>query len=122
MERILKDEFAALDREDKGAGSLITSLTRALKDSKVRQNAGKPTTGLSVDEIYGNVSVINFTGHDTTANTLAFSMALLAASPEVQTWVAQEVSAVVAQTNGNWEYARIYPQLVRCRAVLVSQL
>jgi hypothetical protein len=90
MERISKDEFAALERGNEGAGSLITSLTKALKASQVKLDAVKLQNGLSVNEIDGNIFVINFAGHDTTASTLAFSMALLATSPEAQAWLAQE--------------------------------
>jgi cytochrome P450 len=79
------------------------------------------TRGLSVDEIFGNIFVINFAGHDTTANTLAFTMILLAANPEVQDWVREEVRRVTkAMDVADWDYERLFPQLTRCRAVLVS--
>lgn len=68
------------------------------------------------------VSVTDFAGHDTTANTLAFTMALLATQPEIQDWVAEEVRDVVAYQSDDWEYSNLYPRLLRCRAVLVSKL
>ncbi|KAF2028304.1 cytochrome P450 [Setomelanomma holmii] len=93
MERMLADKTAAVERGETGAGSLMTSFE------------GSKSKGLSVEEIYGNIFVINFAGHDTTANTLAFSMALLATEPDMQAWVAEEVREVVS-TEQDWDYAQ----------------
>ena len=103
----------------------MTSFVRALdthqkEEAALKSNEGVPSKGLTVEEIFGNNFVINFAGHDTTANTLAFSMLLLAANPKVQDWVAEEVRQV---TKGNdsetWEYNELFSNLKRCRAVLV---
>ena len=75
--------------------------------------------GLSIDEIFGNIFVINFAGHDTTANTLAFAMLLLAANPEVQEWVAEELHTVTDRECETSEYNTSFPHLNRCKAVLV---
>jgi len=75
--------------------------------------------GLTVDEIFGNIFVINFAGHDTTANTLAFSMLLLAAHPDVQDWVAEELQELTP-ANEKWEYSFLFPKLNWCKAVLVK--
>lgn len=79
--------------------------------------------GLSVDEILSNLFVINFAGHDTTANTLTYSLYLLSVYPEVQDWLAEEISTV---TKGipveEWEYQELFPRLVRCRAILLETL
>lgn len=91
------DEESALKT---GTGSLMTSFVRALDihqrdellNMKSSSSGGQSQSkGLSIDEIFGNIFVINFAGHDTTANTLAFSMLLLAANPDVQDWVADEL-------------------------------
>ncbi|KAF2821233.1 cytochrome P450 [Ophiobolus disseminans] len=113
MERMLHEETEALGRGEQGAGSLMTAFVRALNTSGAGNDSSGLSKGLSVDEIYGNIFVINFAGHDTTANTLAFSMALLATQPEVQEWIADEVRRVVADGADDWEYADIYPQLIR---------
>ncbi len=74
-----------------------------------------------MSEILGNIFVINFAGHDTTANTLAFGMLLLAAHPEVQDWVAEEVQEIIKDgTSEIWDYDALFPRLKRCQAVLVS--
>jgi cytochrome P450 len=129
MIHMLEEEASLLERGKTGTGSLMTSFVRALDTHEkegvtVKSNAVQsPSKGLTVDEIFGNIFVINFAGHDTTANTLAFSMLLLAANPEVQDWVAEELQE--AAKNGdseNWDYSVLFPELKRCRAVLVSIL
>jgi cytochrome P450 len=120
MKRMLEEETAALNRGETGVGSLMTSFVKAQDTPGSNREASKTPKGLSVDEVYGNIFVINFAGHDTTANTLAFSMALLATEPNVQDWVAEEVRNLVTEDDSSWDYSHIYPQLLRCRAVLVS--
>ena len=46
-----------------------------------------------------------------------------AANPEVQDWVAEELQEVVRNgASENWDYSVLFPELKRCRAVLVSNL
>ncbi|KAL8783454.1 MAG: hypothetical protein Q9195_009383 [Heterodermia aff. obscurata] len=114
MVTMLDDETSSLNRGEAGTGSLMTSFVRALNTSE-----SEASKGLTVDEIFGNIFVINFAGHDTTANTLAFAMLLLASHPEVQNWVSEEVLAVTDDDIENWEYGHLFSNLKRCRAVLV---
>lgn len=62
-----------------GSSNLMTSLVRASADAVDGNNQG----GLIEQEIYGNIFVFNFAGHDTTANSLAFGIALIATRPDV---------------------------------------
>ena len=125
MVDMLDQETSLMKRGEKGTGSLMSSLVRALGTHHHEEAAGQSkddqkSKGLTVDEIFGNVFVINFAGHDTTANTLAFSMLLLAAYPEVQDWVGEEVNAITANDQSEtWDYTQVFPELKRCRAVLV---
>lgn len=103
----------------------MTSFVRAM-DLKQKvdgegktKTSGSPPKGLTVDEIFGNIFVINFAGHDTTANTLSFGLLLLAAYPEVQDWVAEELDGL-DEDNIKEHYGELFPRLLRCRAVLVS--
>lgn len=92
MVRMLEDETTALRENKPGSGGIMGSFVRAL-DIHEREVVAQPALkeskdgkrGLSLDEIFGNLFVINFAGHDTTANTLAFTMLLLAAHREIQT-------------------------------------
>jgi Cytochrome P450 len=123
---MLKEETSLLEQGDSGTGSLMTSFVRALNTHQKEEAATKnhvgqsPSRGLTVDEIFGNLFVINFAGHDTTANTLAFSMLLLAANPDVQDWVAEELREIIPNHEiEKWDYSVLYSDLKRCRAVLV---
>lgn len=119
MERMLEEETAALNQGNAGAGSLMTSLVKASNTYEASNKDSKNAKGLSVEEIFGNIFVINFAGHDTTANTLAFAAYLLATAPEVQHWVADEVRKITEDVD-NWDYGHLFPQLTRCRSVMVS--
>lgn len=126
MMDMLDEETSLLRQGKSGTGSLMTSFVRALdthqkEEAALKGNEGLPSKGLTVEEIFGNIFVINFAGHDTTANTLAFSMILLAANPEVQDWVAEEVRQVHSSSDSEtWDYNELFSNLKRCRAVLVS--
>lgn len=128
MAQMLEQETSALEQGESGSGGLMTSFVRALRthETEETKEAVSPSSrskGLSVDEIFGNIFVINFAGHDTTANTLAFAVLLLAANPEVQDWVAEELKNVLPSSDrASWIYESTFPQCRRCRAVLLETL
>ena len=125
MKAMLEEETSSFERGEPGTGGLMTSFVRALDtyrkdESAPRSNEHSLAKGLTVDEIFGNIFVINFAGHDTTANTLAFSMLLLAANPEIQEWVAKELRQCVTNLDSKaWDYNELFPKLKRCQAILV---
>lgn len=76
---------------------------------------------LSEEEILGNLFIFTSAGFDTTANTMAYALALLATYPEWQDWLYEEISAVLLDKDpGNLDYNEIYPKLPRCLALMVS--
>lgn len=101
-----------------GASSktLMSSLVRASQDEA--QNG----SGLTESEIYGNMFMLNFAGHDTTAHTFTFAIHFLAANPAVQDWVSEEVRAVLGDNRDDWDYATHFPRLRRCFAVMLETL
>ncbi|KAI9845422.1 MAG: hypothetical protein M1837_004900 [Sclerophora amabilis] len=129
MMDMLEEETSRLSQGIPGTGSLMTSFVRALEDRNGKElhiksdAAGPIQKGLTIDEILGNIFVINFAGHDTTANTLSFGMLLLAIHPAVQEWVAEELQEILKDTSAEtWDYDILYPQLKRCQAVLLETL
>ncbi|KAI1610189.1 putative cytochrome P450 [Exophiala viscosa] len=70
---------------------------------------------LTDDELYGNIFLFKVAGFETTA------VPYLAAYPEIQDWVREEVDAVLP-AKGTVDYAQTYPKLVRCLAVLYETL
>ncbi|KAL9108133.1 MAG: hypothetical protein Q9227_007110 [Pyrenula ochraceoflavens] len=129
MMQMLDEETTALNEGRPGAGGIMTSMVRAL-DTHHREaattdakNSKDGKRGLSVDEIFSNLFVINFAGHDTTANTLAFAMLLLAEHPEVQAWMSEEICSVTENAPlEEWTYNPLFSRLIRCRAVLLETL
>ncbi|KAK5630873.1 hypothetical protein RRF57_006588 [Xylaria bambusicola] len=102
--------------------NLLSSLIRASNEEARASSVSTGSSGgLTESEIYGNMFVFNFAGHDTTAHTLMFAIAFLAANPEIQTWLSEELRAVFANRAADeWDYHRDYPRLVRCHAVLME--
>ncbi|KAK3380678.1 cytochrome P450 monooxygenase [Lasiosphaeria ovina] len=128
LQHMVDAETQARSQGRPGSGGLVTGLVQALEVYQREVAAGTPAAdrkGLSLDEIIGDLFVINFAGHDTTANTLAFAVLLLVAHPEIQTWVAEELTAVLGDSPAaeeEWDYKTVYPRLKRCRAVLLETL
>lgn len=122
MVQMLDEETQMMNHGKQGSGGIMTSLVRALdvfqRDPSADSTLAK---GLSVEEIFGNIFVISMAGHDTTANTLAFSLLLLAREPHVQDWVVEEVQDVTKNlADSDWTYELLYSKLNRCRAIIVS--
>ena len=131
MLTMLDVEKATMARADSSCGSLVSSLVRASDDTCATERDGTSATGfrdpksvpegLSVDEKCGNIFVIHFAGHDTTASILAYAVLLMAAHPDCQAWVAEEIQYYARDPDPeNWSYEKTFPRLKRCLAVLVS--
>ncbi|KAL8780127.1 MAG: hypothetical protein Q9213_006611 [Squamulea squamosa] len=89
----------AMARNEKLENNLMTFLVRASLANVDQKGGGTPAVhqeGLTEEEVYGNVFVFNFAGHDATANSLAIGICLLATRPDVQDWIAEEINAFEA--------------------------
>ncbi|KAE8166920.1 cytochrome P450 [Aspergillus tamarii] len=116
MLNMFNTEKALLDQGQPGTGTLMSSFVR---ESTVDPKSNK--TVLTLDEILGNIYVINFAGHDTTAGTLAYALFLLAAYPNIQEWIAEEIRTVFPNPDRDtWDYKEAYPRLKRCLAVVLE--
>lgn len=114
MTKMLVEEKAAISNGIVRSPTITNSLIRASQDSSA-------TKGLTEDEIYGNIFVYNFAGHDTTATTLNWALYLLAAHPEIQDWISEEINEVLGDEDAdNADFRDVYPKLNRCLAVFVS--
>lgn len=67
--------------------NLMEHLVRASADDKI----------LTKEEVRGNMFIYAFAGHDTMAHGLAFTLVLLAAHPEVQHWMHEELRSVLPE-------------------------
>ena len=120
MQELVAKERGLISKQSSGAGNLISALIRAsdnAKDSKVEATLSQ---GLSDEEIYGNIFIYNLAGHETTANTVFYAIALLAAYPEWQDWISEEINLVMGEESvTTWDYETTFPELKRCLAVMV---
>lgn len=123
MTKAYEGEKQAMMRDDKLENNLMTSLVRA---SQANINQKESTTGphqkgLTEEEVYDNLFVFNFAGHDATASSLAIGICLLATRPDIQDWTAEEINAVLAGVESKESsYETAFPRLPRCLAVAVS--
>lgn len=79
-------------------------------------------TGLSDGELFGNMFAYSVAGHETTAHTLNYTLHLLAAYPEWQDWIQEEVDQVFEEPptdTAEISYTEYYPRLKRCIALMV---
>ncbi|KAM4064608.1 cytochrome p450 [Hirsutella rhossiliensis] len=95
--------------------NLMTSLVRASQDE------AQTAEGLTESEIYGNIFVFNFAGHDTTTHTFTFALYFLAAVPSFQDWLSDELRRVLGDRPPHeWDYSADFPRLKRCLAVMLE--
>lgn len=118
-------ELSALTRmlleEERNAPSNVggrASIARLLVEEQNAAEKGSIT--LHDDEIVGNLFVFSAAGTDTTANTMAYALYMLAAYPEWQDWIIEEIDQVLAGKSDEMEYNDIHPKLIRTLAVMVS--
>lgn len=108
-----EEEKVAYDSGRVTESNLMRSFIRA------SQAEYKHGGGLTEAEIYGNMFVFNFAGHDTTAHTFTFAIFFLAANPDVQDWLAEEIHRVFRDRPiEEWDYRTDFPRLKRCLAVM----
>lgn len=94
-----------------GKDNLMSVLITASGEAKGRNT-------LSNEEIFGNLFIYALAGHETTANSLAYAIMLLAADEEVQSWVREEIREVVPDLD-NIDYESVFPRLRRVRTIMV---
>ena len=112
---LLRDQQKAIAQGKEPQNNLLNLLLRASDNEKA---SGHASQTLSDEEIRGNTFIFNIAGHDTTANTLAFAIAMLAGHPKVQDWLSEEINAVLGDEEDP-DYEEKYPKLVRCLATMV---
>lgn len=121
MAGLLDEEEQALREGEKGAGGIMTAFVKAMQTG-AKEPRGKMKTGLTREEVFGNIFITSFAGHDTTANTLSFAVLLLTAYPEVQDWVTEEIVHWTGGKDKDWGYGNLFPKLNRCRAIMRETL
>ncbi|KJK76620.1 hypothetical protein H634G_08208 [Metarhizium anisopliae BRIP 53293] len=111
-----KRKVAEGTSEEDTRRTFLSSLAQASLDAKQGE-------GLTEREIYGNIFVINFAGHDTASHVFTFAVYFLASNPAVQDWVSEELRHVLGDRPPHeWNYTTDFPRLKRCLAVLYESM
>lgn len=116
--RQMVDERRTEFREGKIKDNIFLNAMIAQSESSVTEKG----TGLSDGELFGNMFAYSLAGHETTAHTLNYTLHLLAAYPEWQNWIQEEVDQVFKERTLDTveiSYTEYYPQLKRCIALMV---
>ncbi len=127
FQRYMTDQYeeekrATLTQDKKTSAGAVKTLMSSLVNASQAEARTANGTGLSESEIYGNMFMLNFAGHDTTAHTFTFAIYFIAANPHVQDWMSEEIHAVLGDDPAEWNYAAGFPRLKRCLAVMLETL
>ena len=119
-EAVLKQMKLAHGDNTGSSNTLVAAMVKANEEEKHQQyKEGKLTsrpTYLTDEELYGNLFVFNLAGFETTAGTMTFALAFLAAHPQYQAWVREEVNQYFAVTQMSYEDT--FPKMTRCLALM----
>ena len=124
MEDIVSDERGRMPKDtemcqETKVQSLANALVQASETAKLSSDGHYASKGLSDDEIYGNLFIYNVAGYATTAGAITYAIALLAAYPQWQGYIAEELNDLSEAGTSVEKYEEIFPRLKRCLAVMV---
>lgn len=124
---IKADEMLEKERSHFASGSetkdnMMSMLVRlGVQGDPGKESGAASSQYMTDDEIRGNLFIFTAAGFDTTANTMVYAVALLAAYPEWQLWLTEQLDEILGDTVvDEVEYASVYPKLTRCLALMVS--
>ncbi|TLD09610.1 hypothetical protein PspLS_11724 [Pyricularia sp. CBS 133598] len=113
---------------EKDGENLLSFMVRRSKESQEQSKtgAGVPDNYLSESEIRGNLFTYARGGHESSAHTLTFMIYLLAAMPDVQQWLLQEIDEVLVGDDIGWQseeaFLGVFARLKRCQAAVNETL
>ncbi|KAL5000911.1 cytochrome P450 monooxygenase [Aspergillus recurvatus] len=122
VQEVLDEERRATEKEqEKRSGRRNNFLSLLLQLSDEERRSGQGQFSLTDDEISGSLFVFTAAGYETTANTMSCTVTLLAAYPEWQDWIREELQTLPDDPS-TWRYEEIYPRCRRTLAVMYETL
>lgn len=123
---LINEERSAIARGATSSANLVTNLVRACEEEDSGSLRTEKSVGssaiLTKDEIISDLFVFAFAGNDTTALSLAYILAELAAHPAIQDWISEEIHHYTDTDDvEKWDYATC-AKLKRCWAVMYETL
>lgn len=114
-EKKLEKILTSKTKEDDSGLDLMGAMIRGSGQIPGTPNYGKgPEAGLSKQEIIGNSFLLFIAGHETTANTIHFTILYLAMHPDIQRKLQAELDTIFGSRIGkpeDWNYDEDLPQL-----------
>lgn len=113
MRRLLAAKEAALQSaaSESSTVDLLGQLVKGQEHSKDGKSQGSGR--LTESEVIGNLFLFIIAGHETSANSIHFSLMFLALHPAIQRSVQDELERIFAGgTISQWDYERDLPQLL----------
>lgn len=101
--------------------NFMSTLVRLSDGAKNGEKFNSKSQNLSEEEIMGNLFQFTTAGFDTTANTMAYAITILAMDTEWQDWIIEEIDSVFNGEQGNG-YTTSFPKLSRCLGLMVSPM
>ena len=130
MYAIKKDELISGTQQEAGMdlmGALIkgSGMTGEKLDAGILENGESGLPLLSQDDILGNAFIFTLAGHETTANSIHFSIIYLATNPDAQRKLQADLDRIFQRKPASeWDYERDFPKLLNsmANAVLCEEL
>lgn len=112
-----------LDKEREEAQKRSTTRKTLLSTLVALSDAENSSTALTEEQISGNLFLFTVAGYDTTANSLAYGISLLACSPQWQDWLFSEMANASSCSSEPVPHSyELFPHLLRTRAFLLETL
>lgn len=126
---LINEERELIAQGKQNSPNLVTNLVRACEEEddgtlETENGGAKPGKRaiLTKDEIISDLFVFAFAGNDTTAVTLTYLMAELAANPHIQDWLSEEIRYYTTSSDcSKWDYATCM-KFKRCWATVYEIL
>ncbi|KAL3441772.1 cytochrome P450 [Aspergillus insuetus] len=109
---------ATTDSTSTGQNSFIKVLVKCADEAK---RGGMSGMYLSDQEISGNLFIFTVAGFEATANTMGYAVLFLAAYPEWQDWIREELGNLPADPL-TWKYDEVFPRSKRVLAAMYETL
>jgi cytochrome P450 len=109
-----------LDKEREETKTRTTTRKTLLSTLVALSDAEESSAALTEEQISGNMFLFTVAGYDTTANSLAYGITILASSPKWQDWLLEEITQ--SSLSPESAYETIFPSLMRTRAFMFETL
>ncbi|KAL2812206.1 cytochrome P450 monooxygenase [Aspergillus granulosus] len=118
VQEMLDEERKAIGKSS-GRQNNFLSLLLQLSDEDRR--SGESQFSLTNDEINGSLFIFSGAGYESTTNTMGYAVTLLAAYPEWQDWIREELQSL-PEDPLTWKYEEVYPKCRRTLAIMLETL